>query len=45
MAQQSNSAVALITGAASGIGQELAHLFAKDQYQLILVDQDLGGLQ
>ncbi|SMC00664.1 short-chain dehydrogenase/reductase SDR, partial [Hymenobacter roseosalivarius DSM 11622] len=45
MAHQSNSAVALITGAASGIGQELAHLFAKDQYQLILVDQDLDGLQ
>lgn len=45
MAKDPNFSVALITGAASGIGQELAHLFAKDQYQLILVDQNPGGLQ
>lgn len=45
MAQDSTLSVALVTGAASGIGQELAHLLAKDQYQLILVDQNPGGLQ
>lgn len=45
MARDSNLSVALVTGAASGIGQELAHLLAKDQYQLILVDQNPGGLQ
>ena len=31
---------ALITGAASGLGYELARLFAKDKYKLILVDID-----
>ncbi|WP_310393070.1 SDR family oxidoreductase [Hymenobacter sp.] len=36
--------MALVTGAAAGIGQELAHLLAKDQYQLILVDQNPDGL-
>ncbi|MBC6991435.1 MULTISPECIES: SDR family NAD(P)-dependent oxidoreductase [Hymenobacter] len=45
MAKDPNLSVALVTGAASGIGQELAHLLAKDQYQLILVDQNPGGLQ
>ncbi|MBW3127943.1 SDR family NAD(P)-dependent oxidoreductase [Hymenobacter profundi] len=45
MAKDPNYSVALVTGAASGIGQELAHLFAKDQYQLVLVDQNPGGLQ
>ncbi|GAA4002112.1 SDR family oxidoreductase [Hymenobacter fastidiosus] len=45
MSQDPNLSVALITGAASGIGQELAHLFAKDHYQLILVDQDADGLR
>ncbi|HEX8427042.1 SDR family oxidoreductase [Hymenobacter sp.] len=45
MANDLNLSVALVTGAASGIGQELAHLLAKDQYQLILVDQNPGGLQ
>ncbi|GGF16504.1 SDR family NAD(P)-dependent oxidoreductase [Hymenobacter cavernae] len=45
MAHDPNFSVALVTGAASGIGQELAHLLAKDQYQLILVDQNPGGLQ
>jgi short-subunit dehydrogenase len=45
MTSSSQSNVALITGAASGIGQELAHLFAKDNYQLILVDQNVDGLR
>lgn len=45
MAKDPHLSVALVTGAASGIGQELAHLLAKDQYQLILVDQNPGGLQ
>lgn len=45
MPKDPNLSVALVTGAASGIGQELAHLLAKDQYQLILVDQNPGGLQ
>ncbi|MCB2378779.1 SDR family oxidoreductase [Hymenobacter sp. BT635] len=45
MKPDSNLTVALITGAASGIGQELAHLLAKDQYELVLVDQDTAGLQ
>ena len=31
---------ALITGATSGIGNELAKLFAKDQYNLIIVGRD-----
>lgn len=44
MAKDPNLHTALVTGAASGIGQELAHLLAKDQYQLILVDQNPGGL-
>jgi len=44
MESQSNAKTALITGAASGIGQELARLFAKDGYQLILVDKNQEGL-
>ncbi|MEJ5961995.1 SDR family NAD(P)-dependent oxidoreductase [Pedobacter immunditicola] len=35
---------ALITGATSGIGYELAKLFAKDQYNLILVARDQSQL-
>jgi short-subunit dehydrogenase len=36
---------ALITGATSGIGYELALLFAKDGYNLIIVSRDLDEMQ
>jgi len=36
---------AMITGAASGLGFELARLLAADSYQLILVDRDDPGLE
>ncbi len=36
---------ALITGASSGIGLELAKLFAADKYNLILVARDMPALQ
>ena len=45
METQPNGKTALITGAASGIGQELARLFAKDGYSLVLVDQNEEGMQ
>ena len=35
---------ALITGASSGIGFELAKLFAKDQYNLVIVGRDRAAL-
>lgn len=44
MESPANAKTALITGAASGIGQELARLFAKDGYELILVDKNQEGL-
>jgi short-subunit dehydrogenase len=43
METQQNGKTALITGAASGIGLELARLFAKDGYSLVLVDRDEEG--
>lgn len=39
-----NNKTALITGGTSGIGKELAKLFAKDQYNLILVSRNQAEL-
>ena len=41
----SNGKYALITGATSGIGYELALLFAKDQYNLVIVSRDEQQLE
>ena len=35
----------LITGAANGIGAELCRLFARDGYNIVLVDKDAAGLE
>lgn len=40
-----NNKTALITGGASGLGYELALLFAKDKYNLVLVDVNAEKLQ
>lgn len=37
--------LALVTGAASGLGREFSRLLAKDSYDLILVDMDQEGLE
>ena len=40
-----NNNYALITGATSGIGYELAKLFAQDGYNLIIVARDANELE
>jgi short-subunit dehydrogenase len=42
---KSNGKYALITGATSGIGYELAKLFAKDGYNLVIVARNEENLQ
>ncbi|MBC3787503.1 SDR family NAD(P)-dependent oxidoreductase [Spirosoma utsteinense] len=43
--KQSNGKTALITGASSGIGRELANVFAGEGYNLILVSRSEDSLQ
>jgi len=41
----SNTQTALITGASGGIGYELARLFARDHYNLVLIARSAGTLK
>ncbi len=43
--ERNNTKTALVTGAASGLGFELAFLLAKDMYHLILIDIDSEKLE
>jgi hypothetical protein len=43
--QSSTRLTALITGASSGIGEALAHCFARDGHRLVLVARSAGKLQ
>ncbi len=45
MEEHKNGKTALITGASSGIGQELTRLFAKDGYNLVLVGRNQESLE
>lgn len=45
MDEQSQTKIALITGASSGIGLSLAKIFARENYSLILVSRDENKLQ
>lgn len=44
MAFSNSNQTVLITGASSGIGRELARIFARDGYNLILVNRDIQRL-
>jgi uncharacterized protein len=45
MAEVNNNRYALVTGATSGIGYELAKLFAGDGYNLVIVARDENELR
>src|SRR5882757_3475572 len=42
---ENNQKTALITGASSGIGYELAKLFARDHYNLVIVSRNQNELE
>lgn len=45
MDTQTNKSLALITGASSGIGLELARQFAKNGFDIVINSEDAGGLE